>query len=74
MHSIWLALVLSVLSSSVRAGTLGDLTYEIANGEVTITDCDQNSMGNLEIPPQIESMPVTSISDGAEKRFYRVRE
>ena len=67
MHSIWLVLVLSVLSSSVRAGTLGVLTYEIADGQVTITDCDLAAEGELAIPGEIEGLPVTSIGDGA---FY----
>ena len=53
MHSIWLVLVLSVFSSSARAGTLGDLTYEVADGQVTITDCDEAARGDLAIPSQI---------------------
>ena len=61
MHSIWLVLVLSILSSSVRAGTLGDLFYEIADGEVTITDCKIWAEGELVIPAEIEGLPVTSI-------------
>ena len=60
-HSIWLVLVLSFLNSSVCAGTLGDLTYEIANGQVTITDCDTAAEGALVIPAEIEGLPVTSI-------------
>ena len=65
MHSIWLVLVLSVLSSSVRAGTLGVLTYEIADGQVRITDCRQSIRGELVIPNEIEGLPVTSIGDVA---------
>ena len=61
MHSIWLVLVLSVLSSSVCAGTLGDLTYKIADGQVTITDCYFEAEGELVIPAEIEGLPVTSI-------------
>ena len=68
MHSIWLVLLLSVLSSSVRAGTLGDLTYEIADGEVAITSCDRSAEGDLELPAEIEGFPVTSIKHRA---FYR---
>ena len=60
MHSIWLVLVLSVLSSSVSAGTLGDLTYEIADGEVAITNCNEAAEGELVIPNEIEGLPVTS--------------
>ena len=61
MHSIWLVLVLSVLSSSVSAGTLGDLKYAIVDGQVVITDCNFKAEGELIIPAQIEGLPVTSI-------------
>ena len=67
MHSIWLVWLLSVLSSSVHAGTHGDLTYEIAEGQVAITDCSQSAEGKLFIPNEIVGLPVTSIGDGA---FY----
>ena len=67
MHSIWLVLVLSILSSSVRAGTLGDLTYEIAQPQLTITDCNESAAGELVIPAEIEGLPVTGIGDEA---FY----
>ena len=72
MHSIWLVLVLSVLSSSVLAGTLGDLTYEIADGQVTITDCNEAAAGELIIPDEIEGLPVTSIGDRAFWGCYRL--
>ena len=65
MHSIWLVLVLSILSSSVRAGTLGDLTYEIADGQVAITGCRGSAEGELVIPNEIEGLPVTSIGGNA---------
>ena len=61
MHSIWLVLVLSALSSSASAGTIGDLTYEIADGEVTIADCDEAARGELVIPAAFEDLPVISI-------------
>ena len=54
MHIIWFVLVLLVLSSSIRAGTLGDLTYAIADGQVTITGCDRAAAGKLEIPAEID--------------------
>ena len=60
MHSIWFVLVLSVLSSSVSAATLGDLTYEIADDQVAITGCKKSTLGVL-IPAEIEGLPVTSI-------------
>ena len=65
MYSIWLLLVLSALSSSVCAGTFGDLTYEIAHGQVTITDCDGAAAGEVVIPDEIEGLPVTSIGQQA---------
>ena len=61
MHSIWLVLVLSILSSSVSAGQIGDLFYEIADGQVTITSCMRFAEGDLEVPAEIEGFPVTSI-------------
>ena len=61
IHSIWLVWVLSVLSSSVLAGTLGNLTYEIADGQVGITGCKTSAQGELVIPDEIEGLPVTSI-------------
>ncbi|MBT6240312.1 MAG: leucine-rich repeat domain-containing protein, partial [Verrucomicrobia bacterium] len=44
---------------------LGPLTYEIADGQVTITDCDEGAEGELEIPAEIEGAPVTSIGEWA---------
>ena len=68
MHFILLLLLLSVLSSSVGAGTLGDLTYKIAEGQVAITDCSESAEGELVIPNKIEGLPVTSIGDYAFTR------
>ena len=68
MHSIWLVLVLSVLSSSVRGGQIDDLSYEIVDGQVAIIDCDESAKGDLAIPSQIEGLPVTSIGESAFKR------
>ena len=65
MHSIWLVLVLSVLSCSARAGTLGDLEYRIVDGQVGIVDCNQSAEGGLTIPSQIEGLPVTYIGISA---------
>ena len=39
------------------------LDYEIKNGEVTITDCDESITGELIIPSEIEGYPVTRIDD-----------
>ena len=54
-----LTLVCLLMSSipftlSASAAGLEDLTYEIVNGEVTITGCDENAAGELVIPSEIE--------------------
>lgn len=41
------------------------LSYEIRDAGVTITDCDEAAEGDLEIPAEIEGLPVTSIGDKA---------
>ena len=47
--------------SVAEDGILSYLTYEIRNGEVTITDCDDSVSGNIVIPGKIEGYPVTEI-------------
>lgn len=37
------------------------LTYEIENGEVTITDCDNDAALRLEIPESIDGLQITAI-------------
>ncbi len=49
---------------NASAGTYGDLTYEITDGEVTITGCNKSAT-TVEIPSEIEGCPVTSIGDQA---------
>ena len=49
----------------VNGAALSDLSYEIVDGEVTITDCDTNAAGELVIPDTIEGCPVTVIGDWA---------
>ena len=44
-----------------KTNPLDYLTYEIADGEVTITDCDTSISGELTIPETIEGYPVTGI-------------
>ena len=44
-----------------QTNPLDYLTYEIADGEVTITDCDTSISGELTIPETIEGYPVTRI-------------
>lgn len=47
------------------SGDYGPLTYEIENGEVTITYCDLNANGEIEIPAEIDGYPVRHIGGGA---------
>ena len=46
-------------------GILDKLTYEIEDGKVTITDCDNSLSGDIVLPSKIEGKPVTSIGDDA---------
>ena len=48
-------------------GILNELTYEIENGKVTITDCYTSLSGDIVLPSKIEGKPVTSIGGEA---FY----
>lgn len=57
--------IMAFANISVSAETYGVLTYEISNGEVTITDCDISATGKIAIPETIDGYPVTSISDHA---------
>ena len=51
----------------LQAADLSDLTYTMAGGVVTITDCSTGASGELVIPDIIEGNPVTSIGESA---FY----
>lgn len=69
-RKIFLALITVVLGifavgSTTQAATYGDLTYEISNGEVTITDCITSASGSLIIPNEINGYPVTTIGGAA---------
>lgn len=60
------AMILSLFSgmgvvSVAEDDILSYLTYEIRNGEVIITDCDESISGNIVIPEKIEGYPVTEI-------------
>ena len=48
-----------------KTNPLDYLTYEIADGEVTITDCNTSISGELTIPETIEGYPVTDIGEWA---------
>ena len=43
----------------------GELSYEIGDTEVTITDCDETAEGDLEISAEIAGLLFTSIGEGA---------
>lgn len=49
----------------LKAGTLGDLTYEITGETVTITEIAYLANGAVVIPSHIESKPVTTIGANA---------
>lgn len=46
------------------------LTYSIADGEITIIDCDISVTGKIKIPDLIEGYPVTSIGERAFANCY----
>ncbi|MDC0311195.1 leucine-rich repeat domain-containing protein [Akkermansiaceae bacterium] len=49
----------------LHAASLDDLTWTTTAGEVTITDCNEATTGELVIPDTIEGNPVTSIGEKA---------
>ena len=52
---------------AAETGTYGELEYEVTgDGTVTITDC-YRSVTSVDVPAEIDGMPVTSIGDSA---FY----
>ena len=59
--------VLTIGAVSVSAASSDDLTYEIWDDEVTITECDTSATGEMIIPDTIDGYPVTSIGGSA---FY----
>ena len=46
-------------------GAYGDFEYSVENGEITITRCKEEAMGEIIIPQNIDSMPVTAIGESA---------
>ncbi len=52
--------------SALTTGTYEDLTYQISDNEVTITSCNKTAT-EVEIPSEIDGLPVTSIGDKAFK-------
>lgn len=53
------------VSSVAEDDILNYLTYEIVDGEVTITDCDTEISGDVVLPDTIEGYPVTIIGEYA---------
>lgn len=54
----------ALTASAATNGTYGSMTYTMYDDYVEITGFD-NSVSNLEIPSEIEGVPVTIIADGA---------
>ncbi len=46
-------------------GSQGELSYEVGDGGVTIARCNKAAEGDLEIPAEIEGLPVISIGPAA---------
>ena len=61
---------LGVFSIDVSAAKSGYYTYEVSNGEATITDVDESISGNVTIPSTFGGYPVTSIGNYA---FYNCK-
>ena len=53
------------LSATARASQFGDFTYEVDGAAITITDYPESATGDVVIPSEIESLPVTTIGFGA---------
>jgi hypothetical protein len=58
-------LCLVALATPVVAGQFGLFSYEVYNGEITITGYPKDAVGAVEIPAEIEGMPVIAIRDGS---------
>ena len=54
-----------VLPQQAQAATEGYYTYEVTDGEATITDCDISISGDITIPSTLGGYPVTSITSAA---------
>ena len=49
------------------------LTYEINDGKVTITDCDESISGDVVIPDTIDGCPVTAIGECAFANCFKLK-
>lgn len=73
--AIIIAIVVSVFSIMpiiAKAETEGIFTYVIEDGEVIITDCDEEASGDVIIPSTIEGYPVTVIATEAVERCKEI--
>ena len=62
-----------VLPQQAQAATGGYYyTYEVTDGEATITDCDTSINGKITIPSKLGGYPVTSIGSSAFAYCYRL--
>ena len=57
--------VIGIGMLTASAASVDDLTYDIYNEQVTITDCNESASGKLIIPDTIEGYSVTSIGNWA---------
>ena len=61
---MWIFFFFLCCSISVaQAASIDDLTFSINNGEATITNCNTNASGVLDIPATYSGYPVTTIAD-----------
>lgn len=58
-------LLCCILPTRAEAATEGYYTYEVSNGEATITYCDKTISGDITIPSVLGGYPVTSIGESA---------
>ncbi len=60
--TVLVMLLLPMGMINTGATAIDDLTYEILDGEVAVTECNISASGVLEIPAEIDGKPVTSIA------------
>ena len=65
LAAIMLSLSLFVFPTKANAATSGYYTYEVSNGEATITSVSDAIDGAITIPSTLGGYPVTAIGDGA---------
>ena len=64
--TILLALCLQIsLGWTVRSEEFGDFTYEVVDGAIEITGYSTLATGSLQVPAEIDGLPVTHIGDRA---------